>query len=42
MSNTNASEDNAESPSTYGNDAYKSYRKDKKQEEKSSKSNDIK
>ncbi|HZA06247.1 MAG TPA: hypothetical protein VE619_00970 [Nitrososphaeraceae archaeon] len=32
MSNTNASEENAESPSTYGKDAYRQYRKDKKQE----------
>jgi hypothetical protein len=32
MSNTNASEENAESPSTYGKDAYTEYRKDKKQE----------
>jgi hypothetical protein len=34
MSNTNASEENAESPSTYGKDAYTEYRKDKKQQEK--------
>lgn len=34
MSNTNASEENAESPSTYGKDAYTEYRKDKKQEKK--------
>ena len=27
MSNTNASEDNIESPSTYGNKGYKEYRK---------------
>ena len=27
MSNTNASEDNVESPSTYGNEGYKEYRK---------------
>jgi hypothetical protein len=30
MSNTNASEDTVESPSTYGNRAYKEYRKKKK------------
>jgi hypothetical protein len=27
MSNTNASEENVESPSTYGNEGYKEYRK---------------
>jgi hypothetical protein len=27
MSNTNASEENTESPSTYGNEGYKEYRK---------------
>jgi hypothetical protein len=31
MSNTNASEDNIESPSTYGNEGYKEYRKKEKQ-----------
>jgi hypothetical protein len=31
MSNTNASEDNVESPSTYGNKGYKEYRKKEKQ-----------
>jgi hypothetical protein len=30
MSNTNASEDNIESPSTYGDKAYKEYRRKKK------------
>jgi hypothetical protein len=30
MSNMEASEDNTESPSTYGNEAYKGYRKEKK------------
>ena len=30
MSNTNASEDNIESPSTYVGDAYKEYRKNEK------------
>jgi hypothetical protein len=30
MSNTNASEDNVESPSTYGNESYKEYRKKEK------------
>ena len=31
MSNTNASEDNVESPSIYGNKGYKEYRKKEKQ-----------
>jgi hypothetical protein len=31
MSNANASEDNVESPSTYGNKGYKEYRKKEKQ-----------
>jgi hypothetical protein len=31
LSNTNASEDNIESPSTYGNKGYKEYRKKEKQ-----------
>jgi hypothetical protein len=31
MSNTNASENNVESPSTYGNEGYKEYRKKEKQ-----------
>jgi hypothetical protein len=30
MSNTNASESNVESPSTYGNEGYKEYRKKEK------------
>jgi hypothetical protein len=30
MSNTNASEDNTESPSTYGNEGYREYRKREK------------
>jgi hypothetical protein len=34
MSNTEASEDNIESPSTYGNEAYKGYRKEKKEKQK--------
>jgi hypothetical protein len=34
MSNTEASEDNTESPSTYGNEAYKGYRKEKKKKHK--------
>jgi hypothetical protein len=34
MSNTEASEDNTESPSTYGNEAYKGYRKEKQKEQK--------
>ncbi|MFL6419375.1 MAG: hypothetical protein ACJ71P_08185 [Nitrososphaeraceae archaeon] len=49
MSNTNASEENVESPSTYGNEAYKQHRKKEKkkqhkqkQEERSSESNDVK
>lgn len=42
MSNTNASEDNIESPSTYVGDAYKNYRKNekrKKEEKENIKSN---
>ena len=31
MSNTDASENNAESPSTYGKEGYKEYRKKEKQ-----------
>ena len=49
MSNTNASEENVESPSTYGNEAYKQHRKQEKkkqhkqrQEERPSESNDVK
>ena len=49
MSNTNASEENVVSPSTYGNEAYKQHRKQEKkkqhkqkQEERSSESNDVK
>jgi hypothetical protein len=34
MSNTTASEENTESPSTYGNEAYKEYRKTEKKNEK--------
>ena len=30
MSNTNASEENTESPSTYGNEGYKEFRKKEK------------
>jgi hypothetical protein len=41
MSNTNASEENAESPSTYGKDAYTEYRKEKKQQEKNSDSKEF-
>jgi len=33
MSNIKASEENTESPSTYGNEAYKEYRKTKKKEQ---------
>jgi hypothetical protein len=49
MSNTNASEENVESPSTYGNEAYKEHREQekkkqhgRKQAERSSESNDVK
>jgi hypothetical protein len=43
MSNIEASEDNVESPSTYGNEAYKGYRKDKKKKQKEdSESGEIK
>ena len=34
MSNTTASEENTESPFTYGNEAYKEYRKTEKKNEK--------
>jgi hypothetical protein len=34
MSNIEATEDNIESPSTYGNEAYKGYRKNKKKKQK--------
>jgi hypothetical protein len=34
MSNVQASEENIESPSTYGNEAYKEYRRTKKKDEK--------
>jgi hypothetical protein len=34
MSNIKSSEENIESPSTYGNEAYKEYRKTKKKDEK--------
>ena len=33
MSNIEASEDNTESPTAYGNDAYKKYRERKKKEQ---------
>ena len=33
MSNTKASEDNVESPSTYGNEAYQRYRKKEKKKD---------
>jgi hypothetical protein len=45
LSNINASENNVESPSTYGNEAYKEHRKEekmKKQDEDDLKPNDIK
>ena len=34
MSNVQASEENTESPSTYGNEAYQEYRRTKKKDEK--------
>jgi len=34
MSNIKSSEENTESPSKYGNEAYKEYRKTKKKDEK--------
>jgi hypothetical protein len=34
MSNIKASEENTASPSTYGNEAYKEYRKTKKNDER--------
>ena len=43
MSNVEATDDNIESPSTYGNEAYKGYRKDKKKKLKEdSESGEIK
>jgi hypothetical protein len=33
MSNTNASEENVESPSTYGNEAYTQHRKEEKKKQ---------
>ena len=36
MSNTNASEDNTESPSTYGETAYKGYRKKENEKDNNS------
>ena len=43
MSNVEATDDNIESPSTYGNEAYKGYRKDKKKKQKEdSESGEIK
>lgn len=40
MSNTNASEENVESPSTYGNEGYKEYRKKVKSKVKDRSSQD--
>jgi hypothetical protein len=48
MSNTDASEENVESPSTYGNEAYKQHRiqekkkQHRREEEPSSEPNDVK
>ena len=43
MSNIEATDDNIESPSTYGNEAYKGYRKDKKKKQREdSESGEIK
>jgi hypothetical protein len=41
MSNINASEENVESPSTYGNEAYKEHRKGEKKK-KQQKEDDLK
>lgn len=41
MSNINASEENVESPSTYGNEAYKEHRKEEKKK-KRHKEDDLK
>jgi hypothetical protein len=41
MSNINASEENVESPSTYGNEAYKEHRKEEKKK-KQQKEDDLK
>jgi hypothetical protein len=37
MSNANASEDNVESPSTYGREAYEQHRKEEKRKSKKEK-----
>jgi hypothetical protein len=39
LSNINASEDNVESPSTYGNEAYKEHRKEEKKKKKKNEDN---
>ena len=41
MSNTNASEDNIESPSTYGNEAYTQHRKEEKKKQESMKDDSL-
>lgn len=42
MSNTNASEDNVESPSTYVGDAYKDYRKNEKRKKEEKEGENVK
>jgi hypothetical protein len=39
LSNINASEDNVESPSTYGNEAYQEHRKEEKKKKKKNEDN---
>jgi hypothetical protein len=39
LSNINASEDNVESPSTYGNEAYTEHRKEEKKKKKKKEDN---
>jgi hypothetical protein len=41
MSNTKASDDNVESPSIYGDKAYKKYRKKEKQKDDTSSQNQL-
>ena len=42
MSNINATEDNIESPSTYGNEAYKEHRKKEKKKKEQKEEDSLK
>jgi hypothetical protein len=42
LSNINASEDNVESPSTYGNEAYKEHRKEEKKKKQQQNEDNLK